>query len=58
MVKMNKEELVEELKKIEIEINENQQKQLDVYADFLIKYNEHTNLTAIKEKKEIYLKHF
>lgn len=58
MEKMNKEELVEELKKIEIEINENQQKQLDVYADFLIKYNEHTNLTAIKEKKEIYLKHF
>ncbi len=58
MVKMNKEELVEELKKIEIEINETQQKQLDVYADFLIEYNKQTNLTAIKEKKDIYLKHF
>ena len=28
------------------------------YANFLIEYNNHTNLTAIRNKKDIYLKHF
>ncbi len=55
---MNKEEFVEELKKLKIEINETQLNQLDVYANFLLEYNKHTNLTAIKEKNLVYLKHF
>ena len=31
---------------------------LEKYANYLIEYNEHTNLTAITNKDEIYLKHF
>ena len=38
-------------------LTEEQLKQLDIYAKELIKYNEHTNLTAIKVETEIYLKH-
>lgn len=55
---MNKEMFIGELKKIGVVLTEEQLKQLDIYAKELIKYNEHTNLTAIKEEKEIYLKHF
>ncbi|MDE5630977.1 MAG: 16S rRNA (guanine(527)-N(7))-methyltransferase RsmG, partial [Bacilli bacterium] len=32
--------------------------QLETYASFMLDYNEHTNLTAIKTKDEVYLKHF
>ena len=31
---------------------------LEKYVNYLIEYNEHTNLTAITNKDEIYLKHF
>ena len=31
---------------------------LDIYAKFLQEYNEHTNLTAITNLEDIYLKHF
>lgn len=31
---------------------------LDIYCNFLLEYNKHTNLTAIKEENDIYLKHF
>lgn len=55
---MNKEEFKKELKKLKIELTEEQKKQFEIYKDFLIEYNTHTNLTAIKEEKEIYLKHF
>ena len=55
---MNKELLVEEVKKIGIILNEEQLKQLEIYCNYLIEYNEHTNLTAIKEPEQIYLKHF
>lgn len=55
---MNKETFINELKKIGVVLTEEQLKQLDIYAKELIKYNEHTNLTAIKEETEIYLKHF
>ena len=36
----------------------NQQEQLNIYKDFLIEYNKHTNLTAITNEDDIYLKHF
>lgn len=55
---MNKEEFKEALKKLNIELTEEQNKNLEIYKDFLIDYNTHTNLTAIKEEDTIYLKHF
>ena len=58
MEKMNKELFVEEVKKLGIILNEEQLKQLEIYCNYLIEYNEHTNLTAIKEPEQIYLKHF
>ena len=55
---MNKEEFIKELQKNNIEINDTIIEKLDIYIKFLIEYNKHTNLTAIKEEKDIYLKHF
>lgn len=55
---MNKEEFIRELNKINIQLEEKQLKQLEIYKDFLIEYNTHTNLTAIKTPDDIYLKHF
>ena len=49
MEKMNKEEFVNELKKIGVNLTEKQLEQLEIYCNELIKYNKHTNLTAIKE---------
>ena len=46
-----------ELKKI-VDLNANQLKQYEDYADFLIEYNQKINLTAIVDKGEIYEKHF
>ena len=31
---------------------------LEIYANYLLEYNSHTNLTAFKTKEEVYLKHF
>jgi 16S rRNA (guanine527-N7)-methyltransferase len=58
MVKMNKEEFKESLKKIGINPTNEQLVKLEIYKNTLIEYNEHTNLTAIKEENAIYLKHF
>lgn len=55
---MNIENFVNELKKINITLNNKQLEQLNIYANFLIEYNKHTNLTSIKDIEEIYLKHF
>lgn len=55
---MNKEEFIKELKKLNILVTEENINKLEIYKEFLIEYNSHTNLTAIKEEKEIYLKHF
>lgn len=55
---MNKEEFISELEKMGIEVTEEQLRKLEIYESFLIEYNTHTNLTAIKEEKDIYLKHF
>lgn len=58
MLKMNKEEFKKEIEKIGIKITEEQEQKLEIYKDFLIEYNTHTNLTAIKNEEGIYLKHF
>lgn len=55
---MNIDEFIKKIKELNININEEQLTQLNIYADFLIDYNKHTNLTTIVEKNEIYLKHF
>lgn len=55
---MNKEEFLKELQKLNITYDNKMLNQLEVYKEFLKEYNTHTNLTAIKEDNEIYLKHF
>lgn len=55
---MNKEEFINELNKLSITLTNVQIEQLDEYAKFLVEYNEHTNLTAIKNYNDILLKHF
>ena len=55
---MNKETFYEELKKINITLTNEQKENIEKYADLLIEYNKHTNITAIKDKEGIYLKHF
>jgi 16S rRNA (guanine527-N7)-methyltransferase len=41
-----------------IQLNENQKEQLKIYYNYLIEYNEHTNLTSIIDRDEVYIKHF
>lgn len=55
---MNETEFLNELTKLNITLTKEQQEQLKTYATFLLSYNEHTNLTAIKTLDEVYLKHF
>ena len=55
---MNREEFIEETKKLGINITEEIMNKFDTYINFLIEYNEHTNLTAIKDYESILLKHF
>ena len=49
---------IEELKKLNIKINEKQLEQLNKYYELLIEYNKVMNLTGITEKEQVYLKHF
>lgn len=49
---------IEELKKINIELTQEQLNQLELYYELLIKYNKVMNLTGIVEKDQVYLKHF
>ena len=55
---MNKEEFIKELEKLNVEVSNEKLNKLEDYLNFLLEYNTHTNLTAIKNKEEIYLKHF
>ena len=55
---MNKEEFIEELKKININPTEKQLNQLDSYYKLLVEWNKKINLTRIIEEEEVYLKHF
>ncbi len=55
---MSKEEFIEELKKLNINITDKMLEELDIYKNFLQEYNKHTNLTAITDDEDIYLKHF
>ncbi len=55
---MNKSEFIEELKKLNINITDHMLDELEIYKNFLQEYNKHTNLTAITNDEDIYLKHF
>ena len=49
---------INEVKKLNIKITNKELEQLEQYYDFLIQYNEHTNITAITKKDDVYIKHF
>ena len=55
---MNKEEFIEELKKINIELTSKKLQQLDQYYHLLVEWNKKINLTRIIEEQDVYLKHF
>ena len=55
---MNKNEFIKALKELGINPTEEQLENLLTYAEYLVEYNSHTNLTAIKDIDAIYLKHF
>lgn len=55
---MNVQDFINELKKINIELSEEQVNQFNTYFEYLVEFNSHTNLTAITDKNEVYLKHF
>lgn len=55
---MNKEEFIEELKKINIELSKEQLEKLDKFYNLLVEWNKKINLTRIISEEEVYLKHF
>ena len=55
---MNKEQFINELKKININITEDMLYKLDKYYHILIEENNKYNLTTITEEQSVYLKHF
>ncbi|EOT26219.1 16S rRNA (guanine(527)-N(7))-methyltransferase RsmG [Enterococcus saccharolyticus] len=52
------EEFQQELRTQGITLNQTQLEQFERYYELLVEWNEKMNLTAITEKKEVYLKHF
>ena len=55
---MNKEEFIIAVRKLEIELTEEQLNKLDSFYHKLIEWNERINLTRITEEQDVYLKHF
>ena len=55
---MNKEQFLNETKKLGINISDDALSKLDEYYHLLIEENKKYNLTAITEEKSVYLKHF
>lgn len=55
---MNKEEFVQSLKELGININKYQLEQLNKFYNLMIEWNKKINLTRIVDEKEVYLKHF
>ena len=43
------------LEEFKIELTDDIMNKLNIYSSFLMEYNSHTNLTAIKNKEDIYL---
>lgn len=55
---MNQEKFIEELKKLEIEVTNEQLNKLEELYNLMINYNKKVNLTRITEKEDVYLKHY
>ena len=55
---MNKEEFINEVKKLNINITDKELNLLDKYYHLLISWNEKINLTTIVKEENVYLKHF
>lgn len=55
---MNVNEFIKELEKLNIKLNDKQLNDLQTYYEMLVEYNNHTNLTRITNKEDVYLKHF
>ncbi|MEY8443170.1 16S rRNA (guanine(527)-N(7))-methyltransferase RsmG [Lactococcus ileimucosae] len=55
---MNPEEFYTQLEAFDIFLSEQQKEQFERYFELLVEWNEKINLTAITEKKEVFLKHF
>lgn len=55
---MNDKEFKEELSKLGIVLTSTQEKQLEMYYNLLIEWNNKMNLTGITERNSVYLKHF
>ncbi len=55
---MSEQEFITELEKIGISVSLEQLELFRKYSSFLLSYNEHTNLTAIRNTEDVYLKHF
>ena len=55
---MNKELFIKEIKKININLTDNQLQQLEIYYNLLIEENKKYNLTSLTNKEDVYLKHF
>lgn len=55
---MNKEEFIIETEKLGIKVTKEHLEKLNIYFKTLFEYNEHTNITAIKTIKGVYLNHF
>lgn len=55
---MNKEEFLKEVKKLGINITDDQINLLDKFYELLVEWNKKINLTTITEYEAVYLKHF
>lgn len=55
---MNKEQFINEIEKLGIEVNDEKLNKLNRYYELLVEWNEKINLTAITDEEEVYLKHF
>ncbi len=55
---MTIEEFRSAVEELDVQLSEEQLTLFNKYADYLLEYNKHTNLTAIRTKEEVFLKHF
>lgn len=55
---MKIEEFYKELENNNIILSDKQKEQFKIYCEYLLEYNGHTNLTAIRDEEGVYLKHF
>lgn len=55
---MNKEEFINVVSNLGLNLTSQQQKNLEIYQAFLEEYNKTTNLTTIVNEPDVYLKHF